>query len=144
MKLKYSFIVLLPLIHSCSIKNTAIIGNYKTTEPTIMEQGFKQLTYSSRIVGTVLTLNKDSTFYLKNCSQIITGGWKTKENSLLLYCNTKKFIIDSLNYAEKNSKYIVCDNTPYIYKISGTRLKQNSITNGNKMYERLKKIKVVE
>jgi hypothetical protein len=51
------------------------------------------------VIGNTLTLKKDATFFYQTCGENIRGKWKTKRDSLYLFCTSFVYRNDSLNNA---------------------------------------------
>lgn len=94
MKIFKCFIVGIVFI-SCSSSDTTIAGTYLSKKETKLDKLFNSYDYWA--IGSTLNLEKDSTFFMKNCGNILEGRWKVKHDSLVLFINSNKFVIDSLN-----------------------------------------------
>lgn len=91
-----------------------IIGEYKTQDKITF---IDIINVRGKQIRTSLLLNQDSTFQLKTCAQEMNGIWKIKSDSLFLYCQNKKFNIDSFNYVPFYSQSNQCSQKPQILMI---------------------------
>lgn len=90
----------------------------------------------SIIVGQVLVILPDSTYYLKTCGSHIAGKWKIKEgDTLLLFCERIRLRNDSLNKIEKPT----CGTEPMKYFIKHGELESWFYYEGEKVFDRLQK-----
>jgi len=95
------------------------VGNYKSVDFNLFERGLLYLKgVDSYIGGMELTLESDSTFYMKTCSLIETGKWTILDDSLHLEVFTKIYRIDSLNNSENYSESLKEPFRPIIYNIT--------------------------
>ena len=135
-------LIVLFILMACTEKQETaanITGTYKSNIPNAAA---RFLTGQSYATGTILKVNKDSTYSMTTCSQLWLGRWKVKKDSLYLYCSDVKFIIDSLNYVEKYKKGTICSKTPEAYSINGDILLQRLKVKGMEYaYDKLKKEK---
>lgn len=121
---KILLILFLASLFSCSKPKTfeTFPVIYKSPETTIINQ----IKYWSPIViDQSLTLYKDSSYLYKTCSQIETGKWKRKNDSLFLICENRKFITDGLNYLKEFEKGTICGNQPDIWIIKNKTIQND-------------------
>lgn len=98
-------LVLLMLVFACGpTAQQSIVGTYKSKEYNIVELAIKELKNEPYIMGTKLTINKDSTFTQITCGNTITGTWRLAGEVLLLKRFTNRFNNDSLNRYGLNGK----------------------------------------
>ncbi len=118
--LRINLLYLILYLVSCATINVdkynkeEIIGEYKTDDKITF---IDIINIRGKQIRTSLLLNQDSTFRLKTCAQETKGIWKIKNDSLLLYCQTKKFNIDSFNYVPFYSQSNQCSQKPQILMI---------------------------
>ena len=88
-------------------------------------------TYDYWAIGSILNLEKDSTFYMKNCGNILEGKWKVKKDSLLLFINSNRFVIDSLNKKPKLKEQLKFEENKYIsFKLKKKVIFKKILTTG--------------
>lgn len=134
------YIIFCFLIISCKSKTHEIEGHYESYSPNKINHLITLLSYDGYVDGTSLHLKRDKTFELLNCSMEIKGIWEVKLDSLYLTTNSKKFIIDSLNYDPKWSKMLKFNNIPSVYNIKKQYLSKIYKTeNGKIILEKLNK-----
>lgn len=139
--LKYSIIFIVFI--SCSSGQKSIVGTYKSKEETRFDKLFNSYDYWG--TGSILNLEKDSTFFMKNCGNILEGKWNVKNDSLLLFVSSNRFVIDSLNKIPKLKEQLKIDeNKSSSFKLKNKILYKEIITtetNGDKatMVLKLKK-----
>ncbi|WP_395044439.1 hypothetical protein [Flavobacterium sp.] len=124
---------------SCSKKTYVIYGKYETSKEKTFNRLLNNLSFKSYYVGIEIMINSDSSFEYKNCSQKINGSWKISNDSLQLFCNKRKFIIDSLNNSIKYSQWTKCDSLPLVYKIKRNHLIREEKIENKSVFENLKK-----
>jgi hypothetical protein len=117
-----------------------IFGTYESYNQNSVENVLDYFSNRKYLIGTSIKLNNDSTFIFKNCSQNMIGYWKIKNDTLLLFCKEKKFLIDSLNYSDKYKEGIICSKEPFKYKIKGTHLLTKNFQQNKYYYQDLEKI----
>ena len=125
MKKKTGAILIIVLIYSCAVRNTnQIIGHYKSQKSTNRIKATLDYYLSGKIyVLDSLSINKDSTFRYKISGNTMTGNWKTKNDSLVLFIKTNRFNIDSLNYSKRYPKDTVTFKKPMSFKILNSKLR---------------------
>lgn len=74
-------------------------------------------------LNEILTLNKDSTYVYKMCAQLENGRWAAKGDTVFLYCESRRFHIDSLNYVKKYYKGTICPDLPDIWIVKKNKIK---------------------
>ena len=74
-------------------------------------------------LNEILTLNQDSAYVYKMCAQLEKGRWVAKKNTLFLYCETRRFHIDSLNYETKYYKGTICPELPNTWVVKNSKIK---------------------
>lgn len=132
MKFKLFFIFMIFI--SCNSSQKSIVGTYKSKKETRFDKMFNSYDYWGN--GSTLNLNKDSTFFMKNCGNILEGKWNVKKDSLILFINSNRFVIDSLNEIPKLKEQLKVD----VNKSSSFKLKKRILfkkivtteTNGDK------------
>lgn len=141
---KISWILLFFLFCSCT--STSVIGTYKSSQPNFVVQQFeKRIQKKGRTLGTVLRLNKDSTYNYETCANYGIGNWSIINDSLILFPDSLSWKSDSLN----EKRPIQIDEKRFSYYIQGTTLislfskKEN---NGNTLdiYDVVEKVEVGE
>ncbi|RDI12138.1 hypothetical protein [Flavobacterium sp. AG291] len=127
-------LIILVLITSCSSNKIDITGNYKSTASTI--DSF----FNNYPTGSTIKINIDKSFEREDCAQITKGHWRVKGDSLYLYCDEIRFIIDSLNNNPKYKKGTICGTKPDVFYIDKNVLKRTQINkDGSKLKDYLKK-----
>lgn len=132
MKFKLFFIFMIFI--SCNSSQKSIVGTYKSKKETRFDKMFNSYDYWGN--GSTLNLNKDSTFFMKNCGNILEWKWNVKKDSLILFINSNRFVIDSLNEIPKLKEQLKVD----VNKSSSFKLKKRILfkkivtteTNGDK------------
>lgn len=105
MKTIFSILFLLSICCSKNYKdNENLYGFYKSPENNYINK----LKYGVFAVDLQLELKKDSSYTYSTCSQISKGKWKFHQNQLTLVCESRKFVVDSLNNIEKYNKGKIC------------------------------------
>lgn len=123
------FIFIVLLLPGCqSYRQATIVGEYHSRKFGRMAQAylyyFRNTTY---VVRSTLMLKPDSSYELENCGNIETGHWKIYRDSLLLFCESNRFRMDSLNINGFLGKSPDCgDGRPEVYEIEGHLLKQKA------------------
>lgn len=135
----FLFVILI----SCKAEKNEIVGIYSSNSSTLHSL-VGSINNEIYTVGTSLNIKKDSTFIKKTCANIIEGKWEIKKDSLLLYCKTNKYIIDSLNnIPEWKDKLKVNSEKPEVFLKKGNVLKANHLVYDNNkesvIIERLKR-----
>lgn len=111
-KLFFVFVVII----SCNSSQKSLFGTYTSKKETKLERLFSSYDYWA--VGSILNLEKDSTFCMKNCGNILEGRWKKRKDSLLLYVYSNNYVIDSLNeIPEWKKKLNINSSKPFYYII---------------------------
>jgi hypothetical protein len=127
---------------SCKTYNNekrVLVGNYNS----VKNKGLASiLDKSAYIIGSQLTLNKDSTYKYSTCGNISEGIWRVKNDSVFLYCKTNKYQIDSLNIVGFNGVFAKCNTTPTILFIKGNSLENRMIIDDRNAIDKLVKDKV--
>ncbi|MGO4708225.1 hypothetical protein AB4Y90_03715 [Chryseobacterium sp. 2TAF14] len=120
--MKVLFVILISLL-SCSAKKTEqVFGVYVAPEYNYINK----LKYGNFIPQLTLKLNEDYTYEYLTCAQIEKGKWKLTENRLELYCEEKKFILDSINSNEKYKKGKICSPLQ-TFSYSKDKIQQNIV-----------------
>ncbi|MBS1687971.1 MAG: hypothetical protein JSS96_04555 [Bacteroidetes bacterium] len=133
---------LLTLFAFCSCSSQPLCGNYISAKPSysdylfIMFHGRHSFIY---ITGSSLFLSADSSFEYKTCGNIMTGQWKTQNDSLYLIVKTNRYRIDSLNKNGFNGKFAEIPLKPHIYKIKHGDLLSIRAYNYKFFIDRMKK-----
>lgn len=98
MKLKLVSILIILLI-SCSSTKTSkeIIGFYKSKKYNFIEHYIILFSGKSYAIGEILKLKKDSTYVYNTCGNVISGYWRIRGDTLLLFCQKFRYKRDSLN-----------------------------------------------
>ena len=89
-----------------------------------------------------LELKTDSTFNYSNCSINANGHWKLSKDTLLVYFEKKRFIIEELNDDPAYKFSTKCDSIPFKFLVSKDRtvLKHfDKIKNGGTMLVELRR-----
>ena len=73
-------------------------------------------------LNEILTLNQDSTYVYKMCAQLEKGRWVGRNDTIFLYCESRRFHIDSLNYEKKYYKGTICPELPYAWVIKNSKI----------------------
>ncbi len=130
--LKYS--IIFTVFFSCSSTKKPLFGTYKSKKETRFDKLFNSYDYWA--IGSILNLEKDSTFYMKNCGNVLEGKWKVEKDSLLLFIDSNRFVIDSLNEIPKLKEQLkLYENKTSSFKLKGKKLFKKIIateTNGDK------------
>ena len=132
--MKYKLFFIFMIFISCNSSQKSIVGTYKSKKETRFDKMFYSYDYWGN--GSTLNLNKDSTFFMKNCGNILEGKWNVKKDSLILFINSNRFVIDSLNEIPKLKEQLKVD----VNKSSSFKLKKRILfkkivtteTNGDK------------
>jgi hypothetical protein len=132
--MKYLLMAAILLAAACSSKKTEVAGIYKSDPSKI------GIYFENYVDGSTLSLNKDNTFTRQDCAQITKGHWTASKDSLYLYCNDIRFIIDSLNYNPKYKKGTICGSKPDVFYIVNDVLKRKQENkDGSFLYDYLRK-----
>lgn len=116
------------------------MGNYASYRHSYLSNCLDYFQNNSYTKGESIEINSDSTFVYKNCSMIMNGNWKVKNDSLLLYFSKKTFIIDSLNYSEKYKYATRTSSEPLVFIIKNSSLSiKRKTSNGRSIYTDMKK-----
>lgn len=119
---------------SCSSSQKSIVGTYISKKETRFDRFFNSYDYWG--TGSTLNLEKDSTFFMKNCGNILEGKWKVENDSLLLFASSNRFVIDSLNEIPKLKEQLKLDENKSIsFKLKKRILFKKIVTieaNGDK------------
>lgn len=122
MKFKFIFLNVLLLFLSCRSQEKDIKYPlvFKSPEGGLMDMIKFRGNYT---LNEILTLNKDSTYVYKMCAQLEEGKWRFQNDTIKLYCESRKFHIDSLNYIEKYKKGTICPELPDLWLKKGDGIK---------------------
>lgn len=98
--------ILLLIIFSCAKSDIEYESHYQSVSPTFIEKVNYTLKYGkfgkwTWTIGSKLTLNKDSTFYMTTCANHINGQWYSKSDTLFLRYQEMSYKIDSFNYVKE-------------------------------------------
>ncbi len=116
-------LVLLMLVFACGPKaQQSIVGTYKSKEYNLVERAIKDLKNEPYVIGTKLTIYKDSTFSQITCGNTVTGTWRLAGEVLLLKSITNRFNNDSLNRYGLNGKQPKVGTGQDSVKIKGNEL----------------------
>jgi hypothetical protein len=121
------FLIIISVLISCQSYKKSIIGTYTSKKKTKLDRLFDSYDYWA--IGSTLQLKKDSTFYMKNCGNILEGKWKKKNDSLLLFISSNKYVIDSLNEIPEWKEQLKINNDkPLFYIIKNKILYKKSVS----------------
>lgn len=123
----FSFILSSFLIFCNSKKQKDVSGIYESPQ----NNSINKLKYGHFVLDLKLILKKDSTYTFSTCSQVTKGKWSYKKNTIILECNQRKMIIDSLNDNPKYKKGKICGSDE-IYSFSNEILKRSEKIKGKK------------
>ena len=127
-------VIIFILFFSCGSNSRDITGEYESFKPNFIEKIVIYLKYKGYIQGTHINLKDDSTFVMSNCLMCLSGKWAVSNDTVLLYYETKKFHIDSLNNLKEWKKNLLISKIPdkYIKTNNGFKKiyknKNNTIT----------------
>ena len=97
MKEFYSILFTL-FFYSCNTNTKNIVGTYESKQFSDIGQLLKTKGKGgSFFIGTTLSLNADSTFFMQTCGNNIKGNWMVKDDSLHLEYTENKFRKERLN-----------------------------------------------
>ncbi|MCU7617613.1 hypothetical protein NZ698_10430 [Chryseobacterium sp. PBS4-4] len=127
-----SLFMIFILLLSCSPEKTEqIFGVYTSPEVSYLNK----LKHGNFFIKLKLNLREDYTYEYSTCAQKESGKWKIVNDQLELYCEKKRFIIDSFNHLEKYKRGKIC-NPVQIFSYEKGKLQQN-IKVQNKDYKML-------
>jgi hypothetical protein len=110
------------ILVGCSATNPMIMaGTYKAPKWSMPELVVARLNNISVAANENLELKTDSTFAYYNCSISATGHWKLNKDTLLVYYEKWRFIIEELNDDPAYQSAIKYDSIPYRYLVSKDR-----------------------
>lgn len=91
------------ILSGCSnIIDISVFGEYEIAPKTINDRLFlRKMKADGRIVGSILILETDSTYFYLTCGNQITGHWRKMQDSVLLYVETNFYRTDSMRKAEE-------------------------------------------
>lgn len=118
---KLLFISSLVLVGCSSTTPVSLTGTYKAPERSMPELVMAQLKNISYALNENLELKTDSTFIYSNCSVNANGYWKLSKDTLLVYNEKRRFIIEELNDDPAYQSAIKYDSVPYRYLVSKDR-----------------------
>lgn len=128
-------------IYCSSTTDSVKTGTYKSVKISKIELGIRYI-FQSVITYTIycqLDLNIDSTYTYTTCGSIQTGKWRSFNDSLLMFAETNRFRIDSLNDAGYYGLFPKIPKKPFVYKIKRNKLLRFIMFDGNeKGIEKLK------
>lgn len=121
---KILFVILIMITGISCTNNHKLQGNYNTYTPGYIQKQWYFLIkgYDGIANGTSLALNKDSSFHLITCGNIIDGKWYSIKDSLYLKVESNRWRKDSLQKHGYNGKWPQLSNKPYALKINKNRL----------------------
>lgn len=104
-----------------------LTGTYESIRYSVFERPLESLKRINdrRAVGTTLILNSDSSYQETTCGNIMTGTWRVKNDSLLLFCENNRWRIDSLQVFGFNGTWPGVPEKPQSFFIDGTDLLQS-------------------
>ena len=95
----YGAMFLILSMSGCT-KQVSVPGQYEVEAKTIDDRLFlSQMRSEGRVIGSKLNLNADSTFFYLTCGNQMTGHWKNRQDSILLYVVTNSYRTDSMRSA---------------------------------------------
>lgn len=117
---------------SCPAFGQDIPGSYQSKSFGLLDQGLLFLNHTTTAQGCSLELKKDLTYTYRTCANIETGTWERRGDSLLLFCRSNRYRVDSLNQSGLWGKFAGCSNKPSVFIIDQALLKQTLLLkNGN-------------
>jgi len=132
--MKHNILIISLFAFSCSSGKEEIWGMYVSDVSKI------ESLFNNHVDGSKLTIYKDSTFTRQDCAQITKGHWSISNDSLYLYCEDIRFIVDSLNYDPKYRKGTICGTEPDVFYIDNNVLKRTQVNkDGTSFKDYLKK-----
>lgn len=127
--MNYKWFFVFMVFISCSSIEKSLFGTYISKKETKFDRLFNSYDYCG--IGSILNLEKDSTFYMKNCGNILEGKWKVKKDSLLLFINSNRFVMDSLNKNPKLKEQLKFEENKYIsFKLNKKVIFKKILTTG--------------
>lgn len=109
------------LLVNCSTAPINMAGTYKAPKWSIPELVLARLNNMSVAANENLELKTDFTFTYSNCSINANGHWKLSEDTLLVYFEKKRFIIEELNDDPTYKSSTKCDSIPFKFLVSKDR-----------------------
>lgn len=109
------------LLIGCSTTPVSMAGTYKAPQWSIPELVLARLNNMSVAANEHLDLKNDFTFTYSNCSINGSGHWKLNKDTLLVYFEKKRLIIDELNDDPKYKPVTRCDSIPWKFLVSKDR-----------------------
>lgn len=109
------------MIGCSGYKHEALFGTYKAPERSMPELVMAQLKNVSYALNENLELKTDSTFIYSSCSISANGHWKLSKDTLLVYYEKRRFMIEELNNDPAYQSAIKYDSVPYRYLVSKDR-----------------------
>ncbi|HET8809412.1 MAG TPA: hypothetical protein VFM65_04015 [Flavobacteriaceae bacterium] len=106
-KLLPLFILFLSFLFCQGQETKQLSGHYFSSEaPGIFEKLpiIHYLSGTTKILGTDLMLNKNTSYVYRNCSVIVQGKWEVKNDTLWLFPQANRWRNDSLNKYGYNGK----------------------------------------
>ena len=115
---------MISLALSCPAFGQDISGSCRNKTFGLLDQGLLFLNNMATAHGCSLELKKDFTYTYRTCGNIETGTWERRGDSLLLFCQSNRYRVDSLNQSGWQGKFAGCSNKPDVFIIDQALLKQ--------------------
>ncbi|MBL0135945.1 MAG: hypothetical protein IPP79_19185 [Chitinophagaceae bacterium] len=94
---KISLLFVFFLICEACFAQQKLVGHYIISPKTNLQKVFSPLSgFKSYIVGSEITLNRDSSFEYSTCGNIIKGTWSSDADSVYFSIITNEYRTDSL------------------------------------------------
>jgi hypothetical protein len=126
---------------SCSTQSNlkGLAGKYQSPKYGLIAKIKMAIKKESYVLNSFLVLNEDSTYNLNTCGSIIKGNWKTKHDSLLLYCTYNYIKKDSIRKVRKP----ICGDKPSVFLMEHENtvlLKSYFFSNSKKIINNLERL----
>lgn len=124
--MKYSIVLFLFI--SCNTSNSIFVGKYETQKSSEIDKFFSFVFDRCFILGVELELKKDSTFIVSSCSNIASGNWVVKKDTLFLNYLSNEIYIDNIKGFKKVENLIEVKNKSEYFLIKKNNLIQHNKT----------------
>ena len=135
------FVVVLgiSILNGCNSIEEFNTGTYTSYRPNLIEKILSPFQNTSYSIGTEININKDSTFILTSCANIMAGKWKLQDDTLFLFVEKNRWQNDSLNTHGYNGNWPSIPEKPLFYRYKDNKLfAKGKLLNGNTSIRRLK------
>lgn len=110
---------------SCNSKiNDKPTGIWISKPITLLDKLEATVTPTAIELGDSLTIFSNNTYSYYTCGSIEVGNWQLAKDSLYLFCNNRKFRMDTFNQTNFNMDLPNCKAETTVFLLNGNTLKR--------------------